>query len=60
MKDQTTQGTIREIIFKDNFYFGFSFLGFFFFKPTTEPVFTFISVILRSLLFFFSQFHPFT
>lgn len=30
MKDQTTQGNIREIIFKNNFYFGLPFFFFFF------------------------------
>lgn len=33
----------------------FDLLFFFFFKPTKKPVFTFISVILRSPFFFFSS-----
>lgn len=51
MKDQTTQGNIREIIFKDHFILVYLFL--FFKKPTEKPVFTFISVIFKVTSFFF-------
>lgn len=57
MKDQTTQGNIREIIFKDNFYFRLPFS--FFFKTNKGTCFYIYQCDFK-VTFFFPQFHPFT